>query len=266
MDINDLAVGKIMGFHSVAIASRAQGLMNLFHRDFMTAVRNVAFPAFSRAHRGGESVEEKFRGIVGNVTAVAWPFYGFAALFPLEVLRLMFGPQWDSSAPLVPWFCMAGALSATVNLIPPVMMSTGESRLVATAELLIQPFKAVSLCLVVYFYRDLLMFSMAFMVVALVQVPFFYWMKQRCLPTDFGRLGRIVGKNLLLAAVTLLPASLAVLLLRIPGKAFALPWFFACVAVTALSWLLAMVALRHPLYRELQGMLRSRFPNIALFQ
>ena len=35
MDMNDLAVGKILDFSQVAIASRAQGLMNLFARDVM---------------------------------------------------------------------------------------------------------------------------------------------------------------------------------------------------------------------------------------
>ena len=49
MDINDLAVGKLMGFTPVAMLSRAQGLMNLFHRDLMGAVRNVAYPVYAKA-------------------------------------------------------------------------------------------------------------------------------------------------------------------------------------------------------------------------
>lgn len=35
MDINDLVVGRILGMGSVAMISRAQGLMYLFHRDLM---------------------------------------------------------------------------------------------------------------------------------------------------------------------------------------------------------------------------------------
>lgn len=263
IDINDLAVGKIMGFQAVAIASRAQGLMNLFHRDFMSAIRNVAYPAFSRAVRDGESVERKFTGMLANVTALAWPFYGFAALFPLEVLRMMFGPQWDQSAPLVPVFCLAGALSAMVSLVPTVMMSSGRSKLVATAELVIQPIKAVTLCLVVYHYRDLMAFALAFLAVAFIQVPFFYWMKQFCLPTDLRALAALVARNLGLAAFTLAPAAGAVLAWRTPGQAFGLAPFLGCAAATAVCWLLGLFLFRHALSGDILAVLRARWPRLG---
>lgn len=106
MDINDLAVGKLMGFTPVALLSRAQGLMNLFHRDLMGAVRNVAYPAYAKAVREHQDMEPLYIGSVTYVCVVAWPFYGFIALYALETLRLLFGPQWDAAAPLVPWFCL----------------------------------------------------------------------------------------------------------------------------------------------------------------
>ncbi|MEE4659136.1 MAG: oligosaccharide flippase family protein, partial [Halieaceae bacterium] len=73
-DINDLALGRILGFAPVAMISRAQGLMNLFHRDIMGAIRGVMFPAFAKAHREGQSVDAQYIRSVTNVTAFAWPF------------------------------------------------------------------------------------------------------------------------------------------------------------------------------------------------
>ncbi len=93
MDINDLVLGKSLGFAPVAILSRAQGLMNMFHRDVMGAVRNVAYPAFAQAHRESQALEPLYVRSVSIVCLVGWPFYGFLALFALEVLRLMFGPR-----------------------------------------------------------------------------------------------------------------------------------------------------------------------------
>ncbi|MBC7703078.1 MAG: lipopolysaccharide biosynthesis protein, partial [Rhodoferax sp.] len=193
MDINDLVVGKILNFTQVAIVSRAQGLMNLFNRDVMGTVRGVAYPAFAKANREGAALEQKYVASVTAVTAVAWPFYGFLALFPLEVLRLMFGPQWDESAPLVPLFCLAGAFSATVSLVPTVMLATGNAKLVAMADLIIQPIKAVALTVVVYHYRALFPFAIGFLVMAVVAVPYFYAFKQRCLPSDFPAITRNLG-------------------------------------------------------------------------
>lgn len=260
MDINDLVVGKVLNFTQVAISSRAQGLMNLFNRDIMGTIRTVAYPAFARAHREGRALEQQFMASLVTVTAVAWPFYGFVALFPLEVLRVMFGPQWDMSAPLVPVFCLAGAFSALNGLIPTLMLAAGHSRLVSVADLIIQPVKAVSLSLVVYYYRDLMPFTIAFAISAIVAVPYFYAFKQTCLPTDFSQLARCVARNLLLAGLSLAPSTVLVWFARQPGTALALPLFFACVAATIVSWGGLLFALRHPLYLELLAMFRARFP------
>ena len=130
MDINELALGKMLGFAQVAMISRAQGLMNLFHRDLMAAIRNVAYPAFSRAHREGRAMESLYVSSVGALTVFAWPFYGFVALFPLEILRLMFGPQWDEAAPLVRLFCIAGAIAALSSLVNSLIMAMGRVDLV----------------------------------------------------------------------------------------------------------------------------------------
>lgn len=258
MDINDLAVGKIMGFNAVAIASRAQGLMNLFHRDFMNAVRNVAYPAFAQAHREDGSVEAKYMASLNNVTAVAWTFYGFAALFPLEVLRLMFGPQWDASAPLVPLFCLAGAVSALNTLIPTALLAAGHAKPVANGEMFMQPFKAVFLCALVFYYRDLFVFAVGFAAVAGLSMPFWYTVKQRYLPTDFGALLRNTLRNALLACASLAPAATVVAFLRPSGQALPLSLFLACVGATAVVWLALLWALKHTLYLEILAVLHRK--------
>ena len=258
MDINDLAVGKILGFQSVAIISRAQGLMNLFHRDFMMAIRNVAYPAFSQANRDGDSMEAKFIASVTNVLAIAWTFYGFAALFSLEVLRLMFGPQWDQSSPLVPWFCLAGAASALISLVPTIMLAAGNSKTVALAELIFQPSRALIMVAVTIYFRDLLAFAIGFAVVSLVSVPYFFAFKQRCLPTDFGNMGRSIAKNGLIALSSLAPSLLVIALCREPAQSLSVPLFFACAGSTCIAWLLMLRLSKHPLHDEFMSVIKRR--------
>ena len=259
MDINDLAIGKIMGFDAVALASRAKGLMNLFHRDFMAAIRNVAFPAFSKAHREQSgTLDAKFIASVVNVTAVGWTFYGFAALFPLEVLRLMFGPQWDLAAPLVPLFCAAGAANAVISLVPAAILAGGHATTVATCELIVQPLKAAALCLIVYYYRDLEVFAWGFMAVAVLTMPLWFVFKQACVPTDFVALGIGLARSGLLAGLSLAPAIVVVLLMRPAGTALPYTLFFACAIATCIGWPLFMWLLRHPLFSELSVVAMSR--------
>jgi lipopolysaccharide exporter len=262
MDINDLAVGKILGFHSVAIASRAQGLMNLFHKDFMTAVRNVAYPAFSKANRSGEPMDDKFLASLTSVTAIAWTFYGFTALFSLEIMRLIFGPQWDQSVPLVPIFCLAGAFSALVSLVPTIMLAAGHSRPVAAAELIIQPVRAIGLCLVIYYFRELRLFALGYLAITILSVPYFYLLKQRYLPTDFRSMARNQGRNLLLTLMSLAPALVITTFLRSHGQPLPYPLVFGCAAATCVAWVTALWLLKHPLHREIVNVVRVRFPTL----
>jgi O-antigen/teichoic acid export membrane protein len=261
IDINDLAVGKLMGFKEVAIISRGQGLMNLFHRDFMGAVRNVVFPAFSQANRDGEPMEVKYIATVTAVTVIAWPFYGFMSLFPLDVIRLMFGTQWDAAAAFVPFFCIAGAFSATINLINPLLLALGHSHLVSLAEFILQPIKAITLTAVIFYFKELRPFAIAFLAIAILAVPYTYYFKQRRVPTDFGLLGKKLGTNLLITGACLFPAGTLAYSLRNGEAPLAVPLFLACAVLTFAAWIACLVSIDHPLYQEGRQMMQRRRKN-----
>lgn len=265
MDINDLAIGKIMGFAPVAILSRAQGLMNLFHRDVMTAIRNVAYPAFAQAHRDGQAVDRQHSTSVAAVTACAWPFYGFLALFPLEIIRLMFGDQWDAAVPLVPIFCLAGAVAALSNLVFPLVIAVGRIDLVTKAELLFQPTRAALIVAAAVVYESLLAVALAYMVTWFVFTPLAYHVKRKCLPTELpawlAGVRRSAGVTLL---CLLLPAALS--LQAGVMRSQPLPWHLWLLAALAcaVAWVAAVAWTRHPLATE-PAFLRAfgRLPGVA---
>lgn len=182
MDINDLAVGKLMGFTPVALLSRAQGLMNLFHRDLMGAVRNVAYPAYAKAVREHQDMEPLYIGSVTYVCVVAWPFYGFIALYALETLRLLFGPQWDAAAPLVPWFCLAGALAAAGSLVGNLMVAMGRMDMLTRMELVFQPARAGLVVVAAAWWRDPMACAVALVIAMGAQLPLIYFVKGKFCP------------------------------------------------------------------------------------
>ena len=90
------------------------------------------------------------------VTAIAWPFYGFFALYPLESLRFLFGPQWDDAAPLVPIFCAAGAVAVVWSLGMNMITAMGKVKLATLSELIIQPLRIVILVLVALAFDEIM--------------------------------------------------------------------------------------------------------------
>lgn len=246
-DINDLAIGKILGFTSVAMISRAQGLMNLFHRDIMTAIRNVAFPTFAKAHREGCNLESRYLFSVASITVIAWPFYMFTSVFSLELLRLLFGQQWDAVAPLVPWFCFAGAAAATCNLIPPLLIARNRIDLSTKINIVVEPLKAVILVIGVMAFQSIEGFAILFAVLFSLSIPYNYYMKSKCQPTDFDLFYLYLSKSL---AVTIFCSAVPIIvLLAAPRSSGAIKISFVIIAaaLSGVTWLASLVLLKHPL-------------------
>lgn len=248
VDINDLALGKILGFAPVAMISKAQGIMNLFHRDMMSAIKNVALPAFAQAARTGATMESPYIMAVAMLTAVAWPFYAFAALYAHELVMVLFGPQWGEAVRLVPVFCLAGAIAAAALLVPSLMVACGRIDLSVRAEIVFQPLRALIVVASALTWKSLLACAIAFAVGMVAYLPIMYFAKQRCVPSDWRRLASALGKSVLVTALALpVPAWLAH---RFGGEAglFHNLVLLAIAGCTlGIGWVVAVVAVNHPL-------------------
>jgi len=247
MDINDLAVGKILGFAPVAMISRGQGLMNLFHRDLMSAIRNVAYPAFAKAHRENQDLEAQHVFAVATITALAWPFYAFTSLYALELLHLLFGPQWDAAAPLVPWFCLAGAAAATCNLVLPMLTARGRVDLATQADLVIQPIRAVVLVLGVMIFQSIESFAILFAAIFTLSVPYIYYIKSKSQPTDFPAMIAVMKKSLLITACSLVSPILVTQYLGDDTASQSVTLMVLSAILCCATWVAAVILLKHPL-------------------
>ena len=247
LSFNDLVVGRVLGLAEVGILSRAQGVMNLAHRDFLNAIRNVALPAFAKAHREGSDVDLLHAKFVANAAAFAWPFYGLLALFPLEALRLLFGPQWDAAAPLVPVFCAAGALAVLWSFASSALTACGHIGTTTRIELAIQPIRLGLLAACAYLFPRLEAFAWALLLVYALNVFVALGLKQTRLPTEFQRLFALLRPSVSLALATLSPAILVRALQAGGIVESSLAEFVTSAALCALAWMLALATLGHPL-------------------
>lgn len=247
MDINDLAAGRLMGFEPVALLSRAQGLMNLFHRDLMGAVRNVAYPAFAKAQREHQDMEPLYVLAVTNVTVVAWPFYGFVSLYALEALRLLFGPQWDAAAPLVPLFCLAGAFAAAGSLIGNLMIAMGRMDVLIRLEVVFQPLRAALIVAAAWWWREPWVCGAALAVALFTQLPLLYTAKGRFLPNDWAVLRLNLSRSLAVTVLSLVAPLAVFLTIGQPGRPLPWAWFFLAVVLCIASWVGSLVMCSHPL-------------------
>lgn len=250
MDINDLVVGRILGMGSVAMISRAQGLMYLFHRDLMGAIRNVAFPAFARCYHDGQDLEAQHIRSVSYITVFAWPFYAFVSLYSLELIRFLFGNQWDEAAQLVPWFCLAGAASATSNLVSPLLIARGRIDLATRFDLTIQPISALFRAATVFFFLTMQSFAIATAIIYTITIPFLYYLKNICQVTDIAKMVEALRSSLFVTLLSIFPPFVVNILYKPEAASDEALGMFLSALLFALSWIFSIYFVKHPLYGE----------------
>lgn len=252
MDANDLVVGKVLGLESVALISRAQGPVNLFHRDLMNAVRNVAMPAFAEAHRRDyDTTSQRFSHSVSLITLFAWTFYGLLSCYSLEALRLLFGPQWDSVAVLVPVFALAGAVSAVTSLIPTLLIAVGRIDLVTKSELFLQPARLGLVIASAFHFQSMIAVAGAFLASAVMAMPVFLFVGSRGVPSLSRGLFVTLVKSLFVSVIAVLPAALHVgFTARLPGEPLPLLEVIGCIGLGSALGIWAAHCIDHPITKE----------------
>ncbi|MBV6390760.1 MAG: hypothetical protein JNIBNLAF_02497 [Nitrosomonas europaea] len=254
MNMNDLILGRLLGFQAVALYSRAQGLIYLFHRDMMNAVRKVAFPAFAQAVRENRDLLKAYLLSVNYITVFAWPFYAFLGLYADSIVRLMFGDQWDASIPLVRILVFAGAIGAFWNLWSNALLAMGHVNKTMRSELIIQPVRIV----LVFFAASI---SIEMTCYALIVI----YTLQLLISTHY--LKQSIGLNLKILllnninsfAVTLISMVIPVLCYTYLPAQFSLTQSLLIGTITCIpSWLLGIFIVRHPICVELTRLLGNR--------
>lgn len=247
-NINDLVLAKVLGFAPAAMVSRAQGLPLLFQRELMRAIQVVAYPAFAQAQRDGDDVERKWTSALGALTALAWPFFGYAALMALELIRFMFGDQWDEAVVLVPIFCAAGAVQVLAALVQEFLIAKGRIDLNTGFVLSFQPLRAGFIIAVAIVTRSLTACAWAYFATALVHVPLAYVVKSRCNNFYWPLLMSQLRASFFVSVVTLaLPLGVCAWYGFHRSLPMSLPTFLLTTAATAATWLCAVLLLKHPL-------------------
>lgn len=135
----DLSIGKNISFDALGIYSRATGVVNLFKYAVTAAIQPIILPAFAKNARNNEPIKTPYLQGITYYTALAWPFYSFVGLLPLEIIDVLYGAQWTEAAPIVTILCYALVLQALVVFASPALIAAGKIDVVIKIQLLIQP-------------------------------------------------------------------------------------------------------------------------------
>ncbi|HQU48231.1 MAG TPA: lipopolysaccharide biosynthesis protein [Casimicrobiaceae bacterium] len=246
--IPELAVGKAQTMESVGLLGRALGLRAIQDKVLMSALWSVVLPYFSKLERERGNLRTSYARVQAYVTGVAWPMLAFLAGAASPIIAVLYGPQWDASAPPLRILCVAGMVASALPFFSAVLLARGRADAPLKMQLLCAPFRLVAVVVSAPF--GLLAVSSALVAASLLDLAVCYGYLRRLAEVDWRDLldgsARSIGVTI---ASGIGPAwfggSIA------PVDLSPIVALLAASATAALGWLAAIYLFKHPVRQEI---------------
>jgi O-antigen/teichoic acid export membrane protein len=251
---NNIVVGRMLGFAATGLLSRGQGLIRLFQSKILSSIKSVAFPAFASYYRSGKGINAFYTKGVCYITAIAWPFYAFAAIMAYPIIHAAFGQQWLPAAPILRILAAAVAIRTLNFSLGQAYMASGHINNYLKITYVTQPIR-LGLLVWAAFYNIEAVAGVA-VAVSVISLALNYRETAKLYNLHFRDVARATYRS---AGITVISSVIPLLVyaLHVTGE-LTNPWVVLIVggAGGALGWLIGVFATHHPITEEV-GLLRS---------
>jgi O-antigen/teichoic acid export membrane protein len=252
---HEFIIAKQVGFAAVGIFSRAFGLIELFNSNVTSAVMRVASPSFATDHRAGIPLKASFARGTAIFTSIAFPFLGFIVLMAADIIHVLFGAQWDAAAPLARILAIALIPFYLIGLAPHLLAATGHVTRRLKISFWFSPVHLLGVLLASFI--SLQAVAMVWALSNTVMLAMYVFHLKTVLHSTASELFKPSLASVLVASISVSVQALILFLCR----ELALPTLANLLAVAvaaAIAWLLAVKAIRHPVYDEIARFVEHR--------
>lgn len=251
----DLILGRTLGFADVAYYSRASGMVHMSVGQLLYVVGTVYTPAFARGYRAGENPAELYARTSSLLLGITVPAMALLALLAGPLIALLFGPQWERSAPLGSLLFVYALIGAPFTLAATSLTATGHVGAVMRCRLVIEASRILVLLASLRYALEIVVALLG--LVSVMHAVVF----MRALRRAFGLRSRTLWAGVR-GSYALAPFALAGPLAMFAANRLAGPvadlWVIAAsVAFAFLGWLAGIAWLKHPLRAEVVSAARA---------
>lgn len=226
-------IGKFLGAQALGYYALAYRLLLFPLQNLSWALGRALLPALARVS-DPEHVRLAYRRMVEGIAIVAFPMMIGMAIVAPEVVRLLYGPQWERAIFLARVFCGIGALQAIGTTIGPLCLSQGRPDVLFRWNLIFTPAVVGSIALG-------LRWGIEGVALAYASTSAAAWYFSHALAN------RVIALRMRVFLRALAPAAVSTLVMAV-GILFARVWFIRPHISSALAALALHVGLGASLY------------------
>jgi O-antigen/teichoic acid export membrane protein len=243
----DLIIGKLIGVAEVGMFGKAMGVLNVFNQLVTSAISPVIFPLFSAQVRAGHDLQQAYLRTAAYMSGLAWPFFGVLGIMAPQVVRVLYGEQWDAAVPLIRIICASSALYSMFSMARYLFVAMGHVKAQAQLDAGAVPVRVIAVLLAAPF-------GLAWVAWAVVLGAVFRsWLTYRYLAglTGIGwRQLLAAGRRSLVLALACMAGPLALQTATSAAGDHPLPALLVVAMGSSLLWLVLILLLRHELAGE----------------
>lgn len=244
----DLIVGKALGSAAVGLYSRAVSLSDQFRMLIAGAIGSVFFPAFARIRDRGEPLGPAYLRVCAGYSGVVWPGMAGLALAARPIIRLLYGPLWLHTAPLLAMIALAEIILIALPLVSDLPILAGKLNQLLARNLIDTAMSVLLLAIGCRWGLDAAAGSR--IVYALFWYALYFRFMHQVVGFDLLGLARIYVQSGLASLAALIPLAATYAFWVSPDVIGFGPLLLASGAGVG-TWLIALAVLRHPVLGEI---------------
>ena len=124
----DLIIGKLLGPTSVAFFNRASATTTLFSKLISAGLNPFLQSYLSQLNREGKNTQVAFKKATEYTILLAWPFFGFIAFNPVQIITVLYGEQWLPAVPFVWVFALGYSFLLLTSNLEIYLTSVGKAK------------------------------------------------------------------------------------------------------------------------------------------
>ncbi|MBN8657993.1 MAG: oligosaccharide flippase family protein [Anaerolineae bacterium] len=254
--VPDLVLGKLSGAHDVGLYSRANGLVGIFSQIAGPTINYNAVPYIAKNFHNKEPLAPILSKATSYLTVFSWPFFIVTALFPKEMILVLYGEQWVAAAPIAVFICIQAIIRTGYSLTMPSLMAIGRPYLASLSA----GFGLIVRLLAIYVMgaHDAYTFAIALCIADILAIALPIWLMSTQLEYGFSMAIKAHWLSLKVNSAVFVSAVGVKLLL--PANTIAPLVLLIASAAIITTWIYFLVFFKHSLCDELPAIVNRLLP------
>lgn len=250
---SDIVIGRMGNPTEVGVFSRGMGFIDFVSQIILDGVGGVAQPYMSDLKRRGEDIVAAYIKATALLLSLIWPILAVASVAALPAIRLLFGDQWDNSAPIATVLAFWMIVKVVNFFSPQLLIAVGHESIMFRRDIVC--FAVLAVSLVVAYPYGLAVMGMAFLFSSVVELSITLWLLRGYLNLSVRSLVLALQKPLLVTLVCYLCAKCIELLYPFDAASPLAVLGMLVILITP-TWLLATKLLKLQIYDEFLRLLQ----------